>query len=96
MNAENAKLAKAEDFIRTEFPKFLGGNVVFNEINADTFLDDNSEEINVIFVSFKTDIRPLDPRVLVKFHSESWNRFLEMGFETPPAISYDDQPLTIA
>lgn len=95
-DVSNVKLAQAADFIQAELPKYLGDDVVFTHISADTFVDDNDEEMSVIFVSFKTDRRPLDPRRLIKFHSETWDRFLEMGFATPPAISYDDQPLTVA
>ena len=96
MDVENHKLAQATDFIQTVLPKYLGDDIVFTQINADTFFDDNDEEINVIFVSFKTDRRPLDPRMLIEFHSETWDQFLAMGFSAPPAISYDDQPLTAA
>ena len=91
----DAKLAQATDFIQTALPDYLGAGIIFTRINADTFFDDNGEEMNVIFVSFKTDQRPLDPRRLIDFHSETWGRFLDMGFSTPPVISYDDQPLTV-
>ena len=96
MDVGNVKLAQATDFIQAELPKYLGDDIVFTQINADTFVDDNDEEMTVIFVSFKTDRRPLDPSTLIEFHSETWERFLEMGFAKLPVISYDDQPLTAA
>ena len=95
-DVSNVKLAQASDFIQAELPKCLGDDIVFTQISADTFVDDNDEEMSVIFVSFKTDRRPLDPRTLIDFSSETWDRFLDMGFARPPAISYDDQPLTAA
>lgn len=92
----NVKLAQATDFIQAELPKYLGDDIVFTKISADTFVDDNDEEMSVIFVSFKTDRRPLNPRTLIDFHSATRDSFPEMGFARPPAISYDDQPLTAA
>ena len=95
-DVSNVKIAQAADLIQAELPKYLGDDIVFTQISGDTFLDDNDEEMSVIFVSFKTDRRPLDPRTLIDFHSATRDRFLEMGFARPPAISYDDQPLTAA
>ena len=95
-DVSNVKIAQAADLIQAELPKYLGNDIVFTQISGDTFVDDHDEELSVIFVSFKTDRRPLDPRALIDFHSKTRDRFLEMGFARPPAISYDDQPLTAA
>ncbi len=66
-DVSNIKLAQATDFIQAELPKYLGDDIVFTQISADTFVDDNDEELSVIFVSFKTDRRPLGPRTLITF-----------------------------
>ena len=70
----SVKLAQATDFIQAELPEYLGDDIVFTRISADSFVDDNDEEMSVISVSFKTDQRPLDPRTLIDFHSETRDR----------------------
>ena len=110
MTASAPDLNRAKDLISRELPRYLGPHFEIHHIVADTFHHDDEDLVH-IFVSSATRrsnrsitrccyLKPghpeLDPHLLIRFDDEMHDRFVERGFQLPPAISYSDLQETIA
>ena len=95
MTASAPDLNRAKDLISRELPRYLGPHFEIHHIVADTFHHDDEVLVH-IFVYLKPGHPELDPHLLIRFDDEMHDRFVERGFQLPPAISYSDLQETIA
>lgn len=80
-------LVHAADLVQSELPAYLGSGFIISHVTFDSF-DHEDEELTHIHVFFKPGHPRIEPMTVAKFDMDMASRFMELGLNSPPAISY--------